>query len=126
MGCEQSKSIDQAAHKPASASSKPTRKTGIGATERLIGDYIKKSGLEVPPDPKVNASGHLCKEEVVKRTKSSVTVSTVVLGDKNQGGLIRVRYAYWTQRGYYPDGTKLAFAARVQTYIELIHSMPYL
>lgn len=111
MGCEQSKAVDQAVHKPwMDSDDKAKRKTGIGATERLIGNYMKKAGLELPPDPKVNASGHLRKEEIVKRTKSSVTVSELTLGDYTKGSVVSVQYAYWTQRGYYPDGTiKCAF-----------------
>ena len=108
------------------------RKKGIGATERLIGSYLekvcvkeqdatwllypsvnwqcelwslKKSGIELPPVPKVDENGHLMQEEVVKRTKSSVSVSHVVLGHVDKGTTVTASYAYWTQRGYYPDGT---------------------
>lgn len=42
-------------------------------------------------------------EEVVKRTNSSFVVSDVQLGNETKGSVIRARYAFQTQRGYYPD-----------------------
>ena len=45
-------------------------------------------------------------EEVVKRTSSSIQAKTLHLGNPSKGGpVFKLRYAYLTQRGYYPDGT---------------------
>jgi hypothetical protein len=99
MGCEQSTPVVDDTTTKANAA--PPRKKGIGATERLINTELFKAGLEVP---KVNASGHLLQEEVVKRTQSSVTNTDVLLGNYQKGHLVHINYAHWTQRGYYPDG----------------------
>jgi hypothetical protein len=101
MGCEQSTPVGD-------GPPKPRRTKGIGATERMIGNQIKKAGVIVIPssDPKIDAAGQMLKEEVVKRTKSSATVSEVMLGNYQKGNVLNVRYAYWTQRGYYPDGKR--------------------
>lgn len=99
MGCEQSTPLDAGW-----SQGDPPRKKGIGATERLLSTQIKKAGLDLPPDPKVNDSGHLIKEEIVKRTENSVTHTEIMLGNYQKGSVVGVSYAYWTQRGYYPDG----------------------
>ena len=56
--------------------------------------------------PKLNSSGQLVAEEVVKRISGSVESKDIILGDFKSGtddGLIHVQYAALTQRGYYPD-----------------------
>lgn len=56
--------------------------------------------------PKLNSTGHLVAEEVVKRISGSVQSKETVVGDVKSGkgeDLIHVRYAALTQRGYYPD-----------------------
>jgi len=56
--------------------------------------------------PKLNSSGQLVTEEVVKRISGSVESKDIILGDFKSGkddGLIHVQYAALTQRGYYPD-----------------------
>jgi hypothetical protein len=98
MGCEQSTPVDTS-----KSGAAPPRKKGIGATERLINTELLKAGVDVIT-PKVNASGHLLQEEVVKRTQSSVTNTDVLLGNYEKGNLVHIKYAHWTQRGYYPDG----------------------
>jgi len=60
----------------------------------------------LPPPPKLNSEGQLVAEEVAKRISGSVETKDVVLGELKSGsddGLIHVRYAVLTQRGYYPD-----------------------
>ena len=62
--------------------------------------------------PKLTESGRLVAEEVAKRRSGSVETKEVVLGDIKSGtdeGLIYVRYAAMTQRGYYPDSEWLNF-----------------
>ncbi|KAL9189940.1 hypothetical protein ACHAXT_009615 [Thalassiosira profunda] len=58
------------------------------------------------PPPKLNAAGQLMAEEVAKRTSGSVEAKDVILGELKSGddeGIVHVRYAAMTQRGYYPD-----------------------
>jgi hypothetical protein len=127
MGCQQSMPVEspgttskkspssasiveppQSAKARASTSSKK-RPMGVGATERLASNRQKKMASIVgqgddAEKPKLDGTGHLMMEEIVKRTNSSVKNSVVTLGRQGKGNTVQVRYAYWTQRGYYPDG----------------------
>eukprot|EP00523_Entomoneis_sp_CCMP467_P005683 CAMPEP_0168763060 /NCGR_PEP_ID=MMETSP0724-20121128/24165_1 /TAXON_ID=265536 /ORGANISM="Amphiprora sp., Strain CCMP467" /LENGTH=514 /DNA_ID=CAMNT_0008812245 /DNA_START=194 /DNA_END=1738 /DNA_ORIENTATION=+ len=77
----------------------------VGKTERpnrnrhSDGKY-KKPAVDKAP-PKLDESGRLLPEEVVRRSTSSITTKTLTLGTEEDP--VIVEYAHWTQRGYYPD-----------------------
>ncbi|KAL7557370.1 hypothetical protein ACA910_019261 [Epithemia clementina (nom. ined.)] len=98
--------------------------TGVGGTERMIsrakrvndkktsdssrstrslGSKGSRKEVQEPPKdpPKLDESGHLLPEEVVKRSTSSITSKRLTLGTPEHP--ILVEYAHWTQRGFYPD-----------------------
>mmetsp|Transcript_13813 Transcript_13813/g.15168 ORF Transcript_13813/g.15168 Transcript_13813/m.15168 type:complete len:514 (+) Transcript_13813:48-1589(+) len=97
----------------------PYPRKGIGQTERMQSKQAKEAAKSsstkketlapnadgiVKEDPKVNENGHLMPEEVVKRTASSIRPKKLLLGNSAKGGpALKLRYAYLTQRGYYPD-----------------------
>lgn len=124
MGCEQSKTAGpppalnltnhnsmRSTSNRGSATRSKQRPKGVGATERMISNRNKKfqlaQGLETSPEeePKIKLkdNGQMMQEEVVKRTNSSLVNSNATLGKGEKGNVIHVQYAYWTQRGYYPD-----------------------
>lgn len=120
MGCQQSAPVDAKASKspkaarsasivaPPKQTGKP-RPKGVGGTERLMSNRKRKMAAALgeaaePEKPKLNVSGQLMPEEVVKRTFCSLTNSHMTLGRPTRGNVIEMDYAYWTQRGYYPDG----------------------
>lgn len=90
MGCKQSTEVIE----KKLPSSKPT----------IVGQSERGMICNSTPPPKLNTNGNLMQEEVVKRTDSSFVVSDVQLGNETKGSIIRARYAFQTQRGYYPDG----------------------
>jgi hypothetical protein len=51
--------------------------------------------------PQLDENGRLSAIEIVNRTKNSVSSKRVVVGTKAYP--VEIDYAYWTQRGYYPD-----------------------
>lgn len=76
------------------------RRKGVGATEHLM----NSGKIDPKLAPKLDEKGNLIEEEIIKRTKSSIRPKQIILGNGETGGArIRADYAYWTQRGYYPD-----------------------
>jgi hypothetical protein len=79
----------------------------VGGTERMLSTKNRKE----PPDdltklpPKLTSAGQLMPEEIVKRTTSSHENTSVKLGRPGKGNVVGIQYAYWTQQGWYPDGT---------------------
>jgi len=107
MGCEQSTPVmeGKSERRSHSQSNSQYRKT-TGGTERLLSSKTRKdtpSGEKVPP--KLTSAGQLMPEEIVKRTTSSHENTSLKLGKRDKGNVIRIKYAYWTQQGWYPDGT---------------------
>ncbi len=58
-------------------------------------------GGECAPD--LDDAGVMTEREVARRTSCSARTKTVELSG-GADSTIKVRYAFWTQRGYYPDG----------------------
>ena len=96
---------------------------GIGHTERM-GRTAKSARAAapqaMPPDlddldrvPDLDDEGIMTDAEVARRTSSSARSRSVELSaGSDSKDSITVRYAFWTQRGYYPDGR-----CRVQLYL---------
>ena len=58
-----------------------------------------------PSSPELDDAGVMTEREVARRTSCSARTKTVELSGGGDGdSIIKVRYAFWTQRGYYPDG----------------------
>mmetsp|Transcript_45102 Transcript_45102/g.67973 ORF Transcript_45102/g.67973 Transcript_45102/m.67973 type:complete len:132 (-) Transcript_45102:34-429(-) len=100
-----------------------SRSKGIGASERLPRNSASKSSI--PDDqnetlPELDKDGNLMPEEVSKRITDSAKTMKIVIGDtddkENEQDLIRVQYAYLTQRGYYPDGEFIVLLAGLCVY----------
>jgi hypothetical protein len=90
------------------------RKT-TGGTERLLSSKVRKE-KPTPADkvpPKLTSAGQLMPEEIVKRTTSSHENTSVTLGRPDKGNVIRMQYAYWTQQGWYPDGTNDSYVCPI-------------
>jgi len=74
---------------------------GVGQTERLVSraERIKQkkaaaaaaAGTKAVEAPKLNGSGHLTMEEVVKRTSSSVVTRDLLVGTKEEPIHVEVR-----------------------------------
>jgi hypothetical protein len=81
-------------------------KRTAGGTERLISSSKRKNpqqqAVQIPP--RLDADGQLMPEEFVKRAVCSPENRNVKLGNPDKGNVVRMQYAYWTQRGWYPDG----------------------
>ena len=56
-----------------------------------------------PSSPDLDDAGVMTEREVARRTSCSARTKTVELSGDGDS-IIKVRYAFWTQRGYYPDG----------------------
>ena len=92
---------------------------GIGHTERMgrTGKGTPQAGT-LPPGPELDLTcdgqgecapelddaGVMTEREVARRTSCSARSKTVELNTADKDSKIKVRYAFWTQRGYYPDG----------------------
>lgn len=92
---------------------------GIGHTERMgrAGKAASQAGT-LPPGPELDLicdgegecapelddAGVMTEREVARRTSCSARSKTVELNTTVKESKIKVRYAFWTQRGYYPDG----------------------
>ena len=110
MGCQQSTPLPQM-NDPIqigkSERGKPrTVTTAIGHTERLRSAQLKreqaKAASGVPPTvslevdeeeisnrpPMLNESGNLVPEEIVRRTSSSLNVSSLMIGNEEKGGKV--------------------------------------
>lgn len=98
MGCEQSTPVVETNSRRPSTVATTTK--GVGSTERLVSRAMRLAHTE-PTPPKLDTDGNLVPEEVVKRTVSSITNETFMAGKPSAG--VQIEYAYWTQRGYYPD-----------------------
>lgn len=109
MGCEQSRDIED---------QDLVRRKGVGATEHLLNTDKVSSKIPI----KLDKEGKLREEEIVKRTKSSVRPNQITLGSGN-GERIRMEYVFWTQRGYYPEGTR--FIVHNPTIIIIISSLVF-
>lgn len=74
---------------------------------KVLKAHNASSSSPPPLPPKLDAGGHLTAEEVARRVSGSVESQEALVGDLRSGsaaeGVIRVRYAALTQRGYYPD-----------------------
>ena len=122
MGCTTSKTTTNSSGEDAMSSTERIMngRRGIDKSERIHTPSeraklaakrakVLKNAAQDPPQlqpPKLNASGQLVAEEVVKRISGSVESKDIILGDFKSGkddGLIHVQYAALTQRGYYPD-----------------------
>ena len=97
---------------------------GIGSTERMgraVKGSVKGSAPQagaLPPGPEIDLTcdgqgecapelddaGVMTEREVARRTSCSARSKTVELNTADKDSKIKVRYAFWTQRGYYPDG----------------------
>ena len=56
--------------------------------------------------PELDEKGQMTAEEVEKRITKSTYVKEMISDIKGSpGDLIRIEYAFLTQKGYYPDGT---------------------
>lgn len=93
-----------------SASAQQYRKT-TGGTERILSTKRKaKDSSDTKAPPKLTSAGLLMPEEIVKRTTCSHENTSVKLGKPGKGNVVAIQYAYWTQQGWYPDGTKEKYA----------------
>lgn len=92
---------------------------GIGHTERMgrtgkgapqAGDLPPGPDLDLACDgqgecaPELDDAGVMTEREVARRTSCSARSKTAELNTADKDSKIKVRYAFWTQRGYYPDG----------------------
>ena len=92
---------------------------GIGHTERMgrtskTAAAASRPSPQAAPDfddevdyvPELDDEGIMTDAEVARRTSSSAHSRSIELAAGGGGkDSIKVRYAFWTQRGYYPDGT---------------------
>lgn len=108
MGCEQSTPVVMADNKSEKSSKSSHNRKTTGGTERLLSRKEKPSisAAEKTP-PLLTSAGQLMPEEIVKRTTSSHENTFVKLGKPEKGNVVRIQYAYWTQQGWYPDGTRI-------------------
>lgn len=128
MGCEQSVPVDSGHRKPIQGVGQTERLVGraerltkgrnvnnsdskrvLHPTSSMVGKpdstsstaSSQGSSMFVTHLPKLDPTGRLLPEEVVRRTNGSIVTHTIVLGTAENP--LQVEYAHWTQRGYYPD-----------------------
>eukprot|EP00980_Cylindrotheca_fusiformis_P028148 scaffold22583_cov106-Cylindrotheca_fusiformis.AAC.19 len=112
MGCTQSKGDDLAViGKSARQTSKNVERAQAmytNSNNNQKTDVATYSSDDIETlQPQLNSNGHLVEEEVVKRTTCSKKVETATLGNHDEGPhtITEIKYAYLTQRGFYPDNT---------------------
>ena len=65
---------------------------GVGATERLVSRADRLKEKQNPPAPKLDESGRLMPEEVVKRSTSSIVSKILELGTPEEPITLEVRW----------------------------------
>ena len=109
MGCQQSTPVMEGKTERRSHTASNQYRMTAGGTERLLSSKNRKEGPPNPEEkvpPKLTSAGQLMPEEIVKRTTCSFENTLLALGKPDKGNVIRIQYAFWTQQGWYPDGTK--------------------
>ena len=92
---------------------RPNLPVGAGSLRSLISSR-RPDSKQPSEQTLLDGEGFPTPEEIAKRTVSSPTVSVVTVGEPSKAGTnqFRIRYAYGTQRGFYPDGMSLIRVAK--------------
>ena len=106
MGCQQSSPAVPDRHLTTVGKSTHTKRP-VQDPLKLTSRSREEKQKDMENGPRFNEQGQLMPDEVAKRTTNSKVFSSVTIGNKEKGSLVRVRYAYWSQCGFYPDGKLL-------------------
>jgi Rod binding domain-containing protein len=105
MGCKQSTPVKSDPMSMGKSQRGEPRTAGVGHSERLMSAQIRRMqastangapptvSLEVDEEttnkiPKLNNDGKLMPEEIVRRTSTSLNVTSIAIGNKDKGGKV--------------------------------------